>query len=144
MLTARWFPGAKLNYAEHLLRGESEQVVLVALDECGRRREMSRADLRKQVSELAAGLRRLGVKKGDRVAALLPNCAEAVIALLACASIGAIYSSCSPDFGVAGVVARFQQIKPVLMIVCDGYHYAGKAHNCINRVRDILSGPNKC
>lgn len=123
---ARWFPGAQLNYTDNLLRPEHTATALVFYNEHGERRELGRAELRRQVASVAASLRELGVGTGDRVAALLPNSPEAVVAALATASIGAIWSSCSPDFGVAGVRDRFGQIEPKVLFATDGYHYNGK------------------
>ncbi|MEE4186057.1 MAG: acetoacetate--CoA ligase [Gammaproteobacteria bacterium] len=130
MLDTVWFPGATLNYAEHLLRPDLPAAALVVLDERGRRREVSRAELRQMVLRAAGGLRSLGVQPGDRVAAVLPNCLEAVVALLAAATVGAVFSSCSPDFGSQAVIDRFAQIAPRVLIGCDGYVYAGRRHGC--------------
>jgi acetoacetyl-CoA synthetase len=123
----KWFAGAELNYAEHLFRGRtgSDTAILHAseLRELG---ELSWDELRDQVASTAAGLRELGVAKGDRVVAYLPNISEAVIAFLATASIGAVWSSCSPDFGARSVVDRFAQIEPKVLFAVDGYRYGGK------------------
>ena len=134
---AKWFAGARFNFAENLLRLHDQSPALVACDERGRRRNISHAELNMRVSRLAAALRRDGIKPGDRVAAFLPNCAEAIIGMLATASIGAIWSSCSPDFGAKAVVDRFGQIEPKILIACDGYHYAGKPVDTRDRVREI-------
>ena len=107
IMDAGWFSGSQLNYAAHLLRHGGEEVALIFFGENGVRRELSRDELREQVSAVAAALRAAGVTKGDRVGAYLPNCPETVIAMLATTSIGAIWSSCSPDFGVNGIVDRF-------------------------------------
>ena len=123
---ARWFPGATLNFAENLLRFRDHHPALIWRDETGRRGELSYRELHEQTSRAAAGLRRLGVGSGDRVAAFLPNGPEAVIGMLATTSLGAIWSSCSPDFGVAGVLDRFAQIAPKVLIATAGYWYAGK------------------
>jgi acetoacetyl-CoA synthetase len=124
---ATWFPGATLNYAEHIFRDRDggEPAVLHAseLRELG---ELSWDELRDQVARTAAGLRSLGVEKGDRVVAYLPNIPEALVGFLATASIGAIWSSCSPDFGAASVVDRFAQIEPRVLLAVDGYRYGGK------------------
>ncbi len=137
---ARWFVGAQLNFAENLMRLRDRHPALIVCDERGRRRQISHAELRKRVARLAAALRRDGVQPGDRVAAFLPNCAEAVIGMLATASIGAIWSSCSPDFGVGAVLERFGQIEPKVLIVCDGYSYDGKAIDTLPRVAQIRAG----
>ena len=123
---AGWFAGAKLNFAEHLLRHEGSQAAVVFCGEDGSRRELSRDELRAAVASVAAAMRDAGVEKGDRVAAFLPNCPEAIIAMLAAVSIGAIWSSCSPDFGVNGVVDRFGQIEPKLLFAPNAYWYNGK------------------
>ena len=140
---ARWFPGATLNFAEHLLRpvgdGREEPPALIGLDEHGRRELVSRAELRQRVAALAAALRADGVGVGDRVAGFLPNSVEAVIGMLAATSLGAVWSSCSPDFGEAGVLDRFGQIEPKVLIACDGYRYSGKAIDTRERVARIAS-----
>ncbi|MDM4770018.1 acetoacetate--CoA ligase [Solimonas sp. SE-A11] len=134
---ARWFEGARLNFAENLLRFHDSTAALVALDESGRRREISYAELQERVRALAAALRQDGVEPGDRVAAFLPNCAEAVTGMLAATSLGATWTSCSPDFGLSGVLDRFGQIAPKVLIVCDGYRYGGKAMDTMERVARI-------
>ncbi|NCF13971.1 MAG: acetoacetate--CoA ligase [Gammaproteobacteria bacterium] len=126
IMDAGWFSGSQINYADHLLRHGGDQPALIFCGENGKRHELSRDDLRKQVAEVAAGLRAAGVEHGDRVAGFLPNCPEAVIAMLATTSIGAIWSSCSPDFGVNGVVDRFGQIEPKILFAVNGYYYNGK------------------
>ena len=123
---AEWFPGATLNYAEHALAWGGNEPALICRSEAGPRRELSRDDLRREVAAARAGLRRLGVGPGDRVVAYLPNSAEAVIAFLAIASLGAIWSSCPPEFGVESVLDRFRQIEPKVLIAVDGYHYNGR------------------
>ncbi|MCY4624642.1 MAG: acetoacetate--CoA ligase [Chloroflexi bacterium] len=123
---AKWFTGAELNYAEHALARRDEHVALLWRNEDGPGGEMTYDELYRQVASVAAGLRRLGVGRGDRVAAYLPNVPEAVIAFLATASIGAVWSSCSPDFGERSVVDRFQQIEPTVLITVDGYRYGGR------------------
>jgi acetoacetyl-CoA synthetase len=124
---AEWFPGTRLNYAEHVFAGKdpTETAILHAseLRELG---ELSWGELRGQVAAVAAGLRDLGVERGDRVVAYLPNIPEAIVAFLATASIGAVWSSCSPDFGPASVVDRFAQIEPKVLFAVDGYRYGGK------------------
>jgi acetoacetyl-CoA synthetase len=123
---ARWFAGAQLNFAENLLRWRDSRPALIWRDESGRRRELSHAQLVDEVGRAAAGFRRLGLARGDRVAAFLPNCTEAVVGMLAATSLGAIWSSSSPDFGAAGACDRFAQITPKLLLAVDGYAYAGK------------------
>jgi acetoacetyl-CoA synthetase len=126
IMDAGWYSGSQLNYAEHLLRHEGEQAALIFYGEDGSRRELNRDELREQAAAIAAGLRGIGVGHGDRVAGLLPNCPEAIIAMLAAASIGATWSSCSPDFGSDGVVDRFGQIEPKVLFTANGYLYNGK------------------
>lgn len=127
---ARWFEGARLNYADNLLRPEHRGTALVFYSERGDRIEMSRDELRRDVAALASALRSMGVGEGDRVAGLLPNRPEAVVAMLACASLGAVWSSCSPDFGAGAVLDRFGQIRPRVLFATDGYFYNGKTIDC--------------
>ncbi|MYJ95707.1 MAG: acetoacetate--CoA ligase, partial [Proteobacteria bacterium] len=127
---ARWFEGARLNYADNLLRPEHRGTALVFYSERGDRIEMSWDELRRDVAALARALRSMGVGEGDRVAGLLPNRPEAVVAMLACASLGALWSSCSPDFGVGAVLDRFGQIRPRVLFATDGYLYNGKTIDC--------------
>jgi acetoacetyl-CoA synthetase len=123
----QWFPGARLNWAENLLRhAADERPAIVSVREQAPPVEMSWAELTAQVASLAAELRALGVGPGDRVAAYLPNIPQAVVALLATASVGAIWSCCAPDFGTKGVIDRFQQIEPAVLIAVDGYRFGGK------------------
>jgi len=126
---AKWFPQAKLNYAENLLRRNDNTPALIATDEADKLREISHAQLREQVAVIAKALRAEGVEAGDRVAGLLPNIPEAIIAMLAASSIGAVWSSCSPDFGVNGVLDRFGQIEPKVLFCADGYRYNGRNHD---------------
>ena len=127
---ARWFEGARLNYADNLLRPEHQGTALVFYSERGDRIEMSWNELRRDVAALARVLQTLGVGEGDRVAGLLPNRPEAVVAMLACASLGATWSSCSPDFGAGAVLDRFGQIRPRVLFATDGYFYNGKTIDC--------------
>ncbi len=138
MLSARWFTDSTLNYAEHLLRYEGRQAALVFRGEDGARRELSRDELRSAVAAVTAKLRAAGVGRGDRVAGYLPNCPEAIVAMLAAASVGAIWSSCSPDFGANGVVDRFGQIEPKVLFCADGYFYNGKRCDSLATVRRVL------
>ena len=126
---ARWFPQARLNYAENLLNGEPAAEVLVFREEGGRTARLDRAGLRGQVAAAAAALVAEGVGPGDRVAGVLPNVPETVVAMLAAASLGAVWTSCSPDFGRAGVLDRFGQVEPKVLIVSDGYRYGGRSHD---------------
>src|SRR5687767_2196346 len=133
----RWFTGARLNFAENLLRHEGDATAIVAWGERGRQRVLSFDELRAEVARVAAALRGMGIVPGDRIAGFLPNVPEAVIAMLAAASVGAIWSSCSPDFGVKGVLDRFGQIEPRVLFCADGYRYAGREIDCLERVREI-------
>ncbi len=126
---AEWFPGATLNYAEHALAHGGAEPALVCRSEAGPRRELSRDELRRKVAAARAGLLRLGVGRGDRVVAYLPNGAEAVIAFLATASLGAIWSSCPPEFGVESVLDRFRQIEPKVLIGTGSYDYNGRKYD---------------
>jgi acetoacetyl-CoA synthetase len=123
---ARWFPELELNFTENLLRRRDATPAIIFRGENGSRRELSWIELGDAVASLAASLRADGVGPGDRVAGFLPNAPEAVIGMLATASLGAVWSSCSPDFGTAGVLDRFGQIEPKVLLAADGYHYAGK------------------
>jgi acetoacetyl-CoA synthetase len=124
---ARWFPNARLNYAEHVFAGkDDEQTAILHASELRELGELSWGELRRQVAAVAAGLRGLGVERGDRVVAYMPNIPEAIVAFLATASIGAVWSSCSPDFGPASVIDRFAQIEPKVLFAVDGYSYGGK------------------
>ena len=134
-----WFAGAELNYAEHLLRHSGDRPALVFCGENGARRELSFDQLGNEVAAVAAGLRSAGIEKGDRVAGYLPNCPEAIVAMLAVASVGGIWSSCSPDFGVNGVVDRFGQIEPKMLFSANGYHYNGKHINCLPTLAEIVA-----
>ena len=136
---ARWFPGARLNFAENLLRRRDAAVALVFRNEAGLRRSLTWEQLYREVAATAAALRQAGVGPGDRVAALLPNVPEAVIAMLAATSLGAVWSSCSPDFGSAGVVDRFGQIEPRVLIGVDGYVYGGRRFDTLDRLPGILA-----
>ena len=136
---ATWFPGARLNFAENLLRRRDDAPGIVFRGEDRVRRSLSFRELHDAVSVLAQALRAAGVAKGDRVAGYLPNMPEAVIAMLATTSIGALWSSASPDFGVRGVVDRFGQIAPKVLFSADGYLYGGKRHDSIGRLASIAA-----
>jgi acetoacetyl-CoA synthetase len=133
---AVWFPGAHLNYAEHALRSTGDRVLVVSVSQTRNTIELSADELRDQVARVRAGLVRLGVGRGDRVAAYLPNVAEAVVAFLATASLGAIWSSCAPEFGTRSVVDRFRQIEPVVLLTIDGYRNGSTA---IDRTADVAA-----
>jgi len=135
---ARWFPGARLNFAENLLRRGDEGSAVVFRNEAGARASLSFADLRRQVARAAASLRTAGVAPGDRVAGYLPNLPETLIASLASASLGAVWTSCSPDFGTAGLLDRFGQVEPSVLLAADGYAYGGKRFDTTARLPEIV------
>jgi len=134
---AKWFPDARLNFAENLLRSHDSGDALVFWGEDKVKGRASHAELYRAVAQTAAALRAMGVRKGDRVAAYLPNIPATVVTMLATASIGAIFSSASPDFGVQGVLDRFGQIAPKVLFACDGYYYNGKVLDCLGKVAEI-------
>jgi acetoacetyl-CoA synthetase len=134
---AKWFPGARLNFAENLLRRRDDEVALVFWGENKVRRKLTFRELYDQVSCTAQALRALGVQRGDRVAGFMPNMPETIVAMLATTSIGAIWSSCSPDFGAQGVLDRFGQIQPKVLFCVDGYYYSGKAHDTLARMAEV-------
>ncbi len=136
---ARYFPDATLNFAENALRRRGDEDAIVFLREDGDTRTLSAAELFAEVSKVAAVLRHWGIKPGDRVAGYLPNIPEAIVAALAAASLGAVWSSCSPDFGTQGILDRFGQIEPRVLLAADGYLYGGKTHDCLARVREVLA-----
>jgi len=135
----RWFPDARLNFAENLLRHRDDRQAIIFAGEDGSRRELTFAELHREVARVAQALRRMGVVEGDRVAGYLPNLPETVIAMLAATSIGAVWSSCSPDFGVQGVLDRFGQIEPKVLFVAAAYRYNGKTFDCLGRVGKLLA-----
>ena len=135
---AQFFPDATLNFAENLLRLRDETDALVFWAEDRIKRRMSWRTLYDEVSKLAAALRDLGVRPGDRCAGFLPNAPEAVIAMLAATAVGAVWTSCSPDFGTQGVIDRFGQVEPKVLFTADGYIYDGKSHDSLGRVAEIL------
>lgn len=135
--TAKWFVGGELNFAQNLLRIRHDKTALVFRGENGHRITISYNELYEQVAQVASAMRKEGVVKGDRVAALMPNCIETVVTMLAATSIGAVFSSCSPDFGSQGVLDRFGQIKPKLLIATNAYLYAGKTIDMSAQVAEI-------
>ncbi len=138
MPSAHWFPGATLNFAEHLLRRRDGHPALVAIGEDGSREQLSYAELAAHVAGLQQSLRAAGVGIGDRVAAFMPNTWQTVVGMLATASLGATWTSCSPDFGTQGVIDRFGQIEPKVLIAAAGYRYAGKNLDLIAKLNEIL------
>jgi len=137
--TATFFADADISFPAHVLRHAGERAAIVFRGENGVRREISFDELRSQVAAVAAGLKAAGVVKGDRVAGFLPNCPEAIVAMLGATSLGAIWSSCSPDFGINGVVDRFGQIEPKVLFCADGYFYNGKCFDSLDAVRGVLA-----
>lgn len=135
---ATWFAGARFNFAENLLRYNEDKPAIIGRLENGQRREISWSDLNLAVARTAAALRASGVSSGDRVAAILPNVPETIVAMLATASIGAVWSSCSPDFGANSILDRFGQITPTVLIACDGYFYNGKTHSCREKLDSVV------
>lgn len=138
VLGPKWFEGAQLNFAENLLRYQDDRPAIISWNETGRQQQLTYAELGGEVSRIATALRDMGVTVGDRVAGFLPNIPETIVAMLATTSLGAVWSSCSPDFGVQGLLDRFGQIDPKVLICADGYRYAGKRIDCLERVRDIV------
>ena len=134
---AQFFPDARLNFAENVLRQQGSGPALIFNGEDQRRRTVSHDELAADVARFAAALRRAGVQPGDRVGGYLANLPEAIIAALGAAAVGAVWSSCSPDFGVPGVLDRFGQIEPRVLVVCDGYFYAGKTHEILSKVAAV-------
>jgi acetoacetyl-CoA synthetase len=137
---ARWFPNVRLNFAQNLLRHRDERIALVGRNELGQRVALSYAELNEQVARLAATLRAEGVGVGDRVAGYMPNVPQTVIAMLATSSIGAVWSSCSPDFGVQGVLDRFGQIEPKVLFCTEAYPYGGKIFPMAEKLRAVVDG----
>ncbi len=138
-MAACWFPGVTLNFAENLLRRRDQHTALVGVTESGERRALSYAELHGEAARLASALQAWGIQPGDRVAGYLPNIIETVIAMLATSWLGAIWSSCSPDFGTNGVCDRFGQIAPRILFVADGYVYDGKRIDCLARAQEMQS-----
>ena len=139
---ARFFPNAKLNYTENLLKNKNEPLAIISEREDGLKSKISTLELKDKVLKLAGWLKENGISKGDRVCAYMPNCPETIITMLATASLGAVFSSCSTDFGVAGVLDRFQQIEPKILVTVDGYLYNGKAIERHEEVHQIVKGLN--
>ena len=135
---AKWFTGARLNFAENLLRRRDDKTALIFKGESQPVRKLTYAELYSEVAKTAAALRTAGVEKGDRVAGFVPNMPESIIAMLATTSIGAIWSSSSPDFGIKGVLDRFSQIEPKVLFAANGYFYNGKFHDSLEKLEGIL------
>ena len=139
---ARFFPNAKLNYTENVLKNKNEPLAIISEREDGLKSKISTLELKDKVLKLAGWLKENGISKGDRVCAYMPNCPETIITMLATASLGAVFSSCSTDFGVAGVLDRFQQIEPKILVTVDGYLYNGKVIERHEEVHQIVQGLN--
>ena len=144
MPEARFFPEGRISYAENVLRHTGEREAVVARAEDGSRRAWSRDRLRAEVAAFAAAFRGAGVRPGDRVAGSLPDIPEAIAALLGANAIGAVWASCSPDFGAAGILDRFGQIAPKLLLAADGYRYGGKIFRNAQRIREVMAGLPDC
>jgi acetoacetyl-CoA synthetase len=136
---ARFFPDGRLNFTENVLGDRSDDVAIIATSEAGQDRILTRRELAAQVGRAAAALRRAGVQPGDRVAGITANTPEAIIAALGAAAIGAVWSSCSPDFGVQGILDRFSQIAPTVLIGVDGYQYGGKWFDCRQKISSVMA-----
>ena len=134
---AKWFEGATLNFAENLLRYRDEKVAISFYGEDGNQISITYKELYNKVTRLSNSLRKMGVKKNDRVAGFMPNIPETIIAMLATSSIGAIWTSCSPDFGIKGVLDRFSQIDPKVIFTASGYQYNGKHIDCLKKLQNI-------
>jgi len=139
MLGVKWFPGARLNFAENLLRYRDDRTALTFKGEGRETVRLTYAQLYDQVAHLAEALKQSGVKVGDRVAGFMPNMIETVVAMLATTSLGAIWSSCSPDFGVKGILDRFQQIEPKILFTANAYSYNGKLYDSLERISSVVS-----
>ena len=135
----QWFPNARLNYAEHLVKHRDSQTAIVAWTERGWTRSWTYAELFAEVSRVSQGLKAIGVKKGDRVAAFMPNVAETVIAMIATTALGAVWTSCSPDFGHKGVLDRFGQVEPKVLFTTDGYRYGGRTIETLARAEALCA-----
>jgi len=135
---AKWFSGAELNFAENLLRYRDDQVALIFKGEGQSSRKMTYAELYREVARVAESLKGLGIEPGDRVVGFMPNMTETIVAMLAATSLGATWSSCSPDFGINGVLDRFGQIKPRVLFTADGYIFNGKSFDSLERIAEIL------
>ena len=136
---AKWFEGATLNFAENLLQHRDDKIAIQFYGEEGTQSSLSYRELYDKVSRLVESMCEMGIVKNDRVVGFMPNIPETIIAMLATASIGAIWSSCSPDFGIKGVLDRFKQIDPKLIFTADGYWYNGKKIDCISKLKEILA-----
>ncbi len=139
---AKFFPQGAVSYAENMLRRRDEQVAIIFRDETGAEREIKHIELYDRVSQWVQAFKAQGIVKGDRVAGYMPNMPETIIAMLAATSLGAIWSSASPDFGAQGVIDRFGQIEPKVLVCVDGYYYGGKTIDCLGKIKDIQPALN--
>ncbi|MBI6954063.1 acetoacetate--CoA ligase [Pseudomonas sp. CCOS 191] len=139
MADARWFRGATLNFAEHLLQRRDDRPAMVAVREDGSRHSLTHNQLAAQVAGLQQAFRQAGIAPGDRIAAVMPNSWETLVAMLAATSLGAVWSSCSPEFGSHGIIDRFGQIAPRLLLVCAGYQYAGKVIDQVEKINQVVA-----
>lgn len=137
MLDARWFSGASFNFAEKLLSRRDEHPALISINEKDQREQLTYKQLYQKVAQCAQGLKEVGIKAGDRVAAIMPNTSQTIIAMLATTSLGAIWSSCSPDFGAQAVIDRLGQIEPKILFACNGHQYLGKTHEGYDRIVEV-------
>jgi acetoacetyl-CoA synthetase len=137
--TGKWFPGMRLNYAQNLLKKHDSSEALIFWGEDKVKRKITWAELNNQVSRCVQGLKAAGIRQGDRVAAYMPNMPETVIAMLATAAVGGVWTSCSPDFGVQGVIDRFGQVEPKVLFAPDGFYYNGKSVDLLDRVSEIVT-----
>ena len=135
---ARWFSGCKLNFAENLLRFRDDKIALIFKGEDSVRRTLTYKELYTATAQVAASLKKIGIKPGDRVVGFMPNMPESIIAMLAATSLGAVWSSCSPDFGIKGILDRFGQTKPRVLFTADGYFFKGKAIDSLARIKEII------
>ena len=136
---AKWFDGLLFNFAENLLRIKSDKAAIIFQSENADSKIISYNELYDEVEKVASTLRKMGIKNGDRIVGIMPNLPETVIAMLATTSIGAIWSSCSPDFGTQGILDRFTQINPKIIFASDGYFYKGKSFDSLNKLNDLLN-----
>ncbi|WP_085678012.1 MULTISPECIES: acetoacetate--CoA ligase [unclassified Pseudomonas] len=139
MPEARWFSGATLNFAEHLLRRRDDRPALVSVREDGQRVVFTHAQLAAEVAGLQKAFKAAGIEPGDRIAAVMPNTWQTLVAMLACSSLGAVWSTSSPEFGLHGIIDRFGQIEPKLLLVCAGYEYAGKSIDQVDKINQVCA-----
>ncbi|WP_054884560.1 acetoacetate--CoA ligase [Pseudomonas sp. NBRC 111130] len=139
MPDARWFNGATLNFAEHLLRRRDDRPAVVSVREDGQRTVFTHAQLAAEVAGLQKAFKAAGIEPGDRIAAVMPNTWQTLVAMLACTSLGAVWSMSSPEFGLHGIIDRFGQVEPKLLLVCAGYQYAGKSIDQVDKINEVCA-----